>query len=244
MAVDVEVESAVVMYRPAAGAKRSVPARVVSPAALFGAYPWRTFRWYLGQRHYSGTYWSATDRDHVIYESRLELANLLLADFDPSVRHIVAQPFMLVARVDGEPSRHILDYLWDSDYGPVVVDVVRTERLGTPKVAKLCEWTRAVVESRGWTYSVVSEPDRVRLANIRFLAGYRRDWLFRQDILNEVRARREELAGLSIRDAEAAMTKFPKPLVRAAFMHLLWIHEYSVDLNQSLSPSMVLEVSP
>jgi hypothetical protein len=42
--------------------------------------PWRVFRWYQGQQHYSGTYWSSTQRDHVIYESRLELAALLLSD--------------------------------------------------------------------------------------------------------------------------------------------------------------------
>jgi hypothetical protein len=62
---------------------------------LQSACPWRTFRWYKGQKHYSGTYWSATMRDHVIYESRLELSRLLFADFDPLVRGIVAQPFLL-----------------------------------------------------------------------------------------------------------------------------------------------------
>ncbi|WP_341866155.1 hypothetical protein [Streptomyces olivochromogenes] len=31
----------------------------------------------------------------MIYESRLELARLLFADFDPLVRGIVAQPFLL-----------------------------------------------------------------------------------------------------------------------------------------------------
>ena len=34
---------------------------------------------------------------HVIYESRLELARLLVADFDQSVNCIVAPPFMLRA---------------------------------------------------------------------------------------------------------------------------------------------------
>ena len=38
---------------------------------------------------------SSTMSAHVIYESRLELARLLMADFDASVNHIVAQPFML-----------------------------------------------------------------------------------------------------------------------------------------------------
>ena len=74
-AVDVDVGSAVVSYRPTAGEERLVSAGEVSSGALFAAAPWRTFRWYFGQRHYSGTYWSATQGDHVIYESRLELAN-------------------------------------------------------------------------------------------------------------------------------------------------------------------------
>jgi hypothetical protein len=150
-AVDVDLGSAVVAYRPAAGEERSVSAREVSSVALFNAAPWRTFRWYFGQRHYSGTYWSATQRDHVIYESRLELANLLLADFDPAVHQIVAQPFVLHAEVDGRLRRHIPDYLWDTDDEPVVVDVVRGVRLNQPKVVLLCAWTRQIVESLGWS---------------------------------------------------------------------------------------------
>src|ERR1700747_71505 len=99
VSVDVELESAVVSYRPAVGEERSSSARKVSSEAVLGGVPWRTFRWYFGQRHYSGTYWSSTQHDHVIYESRLELANLLLADFDSKVRRIAAQPFMFRAEV-------------------------------------------------------------------------------------------------------------------------------------------------
>lgn len=49
---------------------------------LQSACPWRTFPFYKGQKHYSGTYRSSAMRDHVIYESRLALTRLLLADFD------------------------------------------------------------------------------------------------------------------------------------------------------------------
>ncbi|MGD3112117.1 hypothetical protein [Streptomyces sp. YGL11-2] len=42
--------------------------------------------------HYSGDYASATTGGQVVYESRLELARLLLADFDPSVSDVYAQP--------------------------------------------------------------------------------------------------------------------------------------------------------
>ncbi|MFD0348394.1 TnsA-like heteromeric transposase endonuclease subunit [Kitasatospora aburaviensis] len=121
----------------------------VSVGLLRSAVPWRTFRWYMGQRHYSGTYWSATMRDHVIYESRLELARLVFADFDPSVQHIVAQPFLLKTVVDGEVRKHIPDYLLITEQGPVVVDVKPRHRLARSEVAFTFEWTRRVVESRG-----------------------------------------------------------------------------------------------
>jgi hypothetical protein len=73
----------------------------ISARQLTSAAPWRTFRSYKEQRHFPGSYWSATMSDHVIYESRLELARLLYADFDPSVRSISAQPFLLETRIEG-----------------------------------------------------------------------------------------------------------------------------------------------
>jgi hypothetical protein len=57
-----------------------------------GSVPWRRFRSRQGQSHLSGRRWSATTGGHVLYESRLELARLLLADFDPDVVAIWAQP--------------------------------------------------------------------------------------------------------------------------------------------------------
>jgi len=34
----------------------------------------------------------------VVYESRLELARIMLADFDPAVTAVAAQPFRLIGR--------------------------------------------------------------------------------------------------------------------------------------------------
>ena len=96
---------------------------------LSRAVPWRTFRWRDGQRHYSGTYWSATNRDHVIYESRLELARLMLADYDATVRQLIAQPFLLRARVNRRIRRHVPDFLLLTDTVPTVVDVKPLQRL-------------------------------------------------------------------------------------------------------------------
>jgi hypothetical protein len=59
-----------------------MPAWRLTPSLMADTRPFRMFRSYKGQRHYSGTYWSSTESAHVIYESRLELSRLLLADFD------------------------------------------------------------------------------------------------------------------------------------------------------------------
>jgi hypothetical protein len=50
--------------------------------------PVREFRRYRGRRHYSGWCWAVTTGGHVVYESRLELARILLADNDPEVAGI------------------------------------------------------------------------------------------------------------------------------------------------------------
>jgi hypothetical protein len=208
--------------------------------ALVSAMPWRTFRWHLGQRHYSGTFWSSTQRDHVIYESRLELAMLLAADFDPSVSRIVAQPFLLCADVGAATRRHVPDYLLVTDAGPVVVDVKPRHRLDRPEVAHTFAWTREVVRRRGWRFDVRSEPPPIRLENLRFLAGYRRDWLFDPTLLAELQA--ADLHGRNLEEAFGCLPGWPTPLVRSAVLHLIWSGHFVVDLDQRLSGSHALSM--
>lgn len=239
--IDVDMDSAAIFYRPEVGEERSGPAQRVDPSALYASRPWRTFRWYFGQRNYSGTYWAATQRDHVIYESRLELATLILGDFDRAVRGIAAQPFQLSAVVEGKTRRHVLDYIFDTDDGPAVIDVVRGDRLTHPKIQFLRSWTRQVVESLDWSYKVVSEPATIRLANVRFLAGYRREWLINQSILGELRSRSADLVGVPIGLAERSISNGLHPLVRSALMHMVWAQELTADLDRPLSTTTVLE---
>lgn len=205
---------------------------------LASAAPWRTFRWYKGQKHYAGTYWSATTQSHVIYESRLELARLLFADFDSSVHGIVAQPFLLKSVMEGKPRKHIPDYFLITEHGPVVVDVKPYQRLAKPVVVFTFAWTRLAVESRGWRYEVWSEPPEAALENIRFLAGFRREWLFAPDLLDELR--RADLDGVPLGEAAERLPGRPEPCVRAAIHHLLWRHDLHMDLTEPLRPSGVL----
>lgn len=230
---------ATVSFRGHGGGVEECSWESVAAVSLQSASPWRTFRWYKGQKHYSGTYWSATMRDHVIYESRLELSRLLFADFDPSVRGIVAQPFLLKTVLEGKARRHIPDYLLLTGQVPVVVDVKPLHRLSKPEVAFTFDWTRRAVESRGWKYEVWSELPAAELENIRFLAGYRRDWLFSPEILEELRD--ASLDGLLLGQARGRLPDRPEPQVHAAIYHLLWTQDLVTDLDRPLGPSHILK---
>jgi hypothetical protein len=73
--------------------------------------PVREFRSYEGRQHYSGWYWSSTLTGLLVYESRLELAQIMLADFDLSVTGIAAQPFLLTGPDRDRTRRHVPDLL-------------------------------------------------------------------------------------------------------------------------------------
>jgi DNA-binding MarR family transcriptional regulator len=96
-------ELATVSLRTEFGVAEAHSWTAVDSTVLSTTVPWRTFRWYKGQRHYSGVYWSVTMHDHIVYESRLELLRLIFADFDRSVHRILAQPFLLKAKALTSP---------------------------------------------------------------------------------------------------------------------------------------------
>ena len=208
------------------------------PAMLDEAVPWRTFRMYYGQPHYSGTYWCATVNSSVIYESRLELSRLILADFDMKVSHIVAQPFLLRAKVDGVRRRHIPDYFLNTCDGPVVVAVKPRDQLDKPKNIDTFAWVRCAIECLGWRFEIASEPEPVLMENVRFLAGYRRSRYVNADALNELRSM--NLRNGSFGDALRQVRHAPPPLARSALLHMLWTHEVSTDLNAVLTDRSIL----
>jgi hypothetical protein len=79
--------------------------------AVAEGLPVRPIRSFAGQHHYPGLFWSVTTGKHVWYESLLERDRLLLADFDPDVVGIAAQPMWLVGEGKGVTRRHVPDLL-------------------------------------------------------------------------------------------------------------------------------------
>lgn len=215
----------------------SLPAWQLSPVMMADSKPFRTFRWYKGQPHYSGTYWSATESAHVIYESRLELARLLLADFDATVTRIYSQPLMIRAKVDGQWRRHTPDYLLVKGAALEFVAVKPRYRLDDPKVIETFTWVREVVESNGWAFEIACEPARPYIDNVCFLAGYRRAQLISADALDLLRTL--DLDGAAFGDVLRA-AEGCEPILRAALLHMLWTHELEADLSRVLCEKTVL----
>jgi hypothetical protein len=207
---------------------------------LIDSKPVREFRWYRGRKHYSGWYWSSTLERLVVYESRLELARIMLADFAPEVIAIAAQPFRLIG-ADGERiRRHVPDILLvDADGGVTVVDVKAPHKREDPEVKALMRWTARTVALRGWGFEEWYGEQAQLLANVRFLAGYRRRWLIDEYLTQPVR--QASALGSSIIDLERSLPDAPSILVRPVVLHLLWIGELVADLSKRLDGLSVVE---
>jgi hypothetical protein len=233
----------VVSLRLADGSEVHRPLREIRACQVTAAVPWRATRSARGQAHYPGWYWSATTASHVVYESRLELARLLVADFDPAVVAIAAQPFLLRAQAGGRVRRHVPDFfVVRADQSAQLVNVKPAGQLADPEVAGALDWPGRLARDHGWDYEIWSEADPVYLANVRFLAGYRRPWLLPAGLPDAVLAAfrpGDTFAALAARDGLG----LPPGMVRAAVLRLLWEQRLITDLRRRLDGDSVLEAA-
>jgi len=210
----------------------------VAVGDVAGGLPVREFRWYKGRRHYSGWYWSATDKRLVAYESRLELARIMLADFDPAVTAIAAQPFRLTGLDGLGVRRHVPDILLaDAGGGVTVVDVKAAGKRADAGVRAVMAWTREVAALRGWGFEEWYGAPPVLLANVSFLAGYRRASVIDHGLIPAVLG--AVGGGCPIGEAER-LAGAPLLLVRPVVLHLLWSGVLITDLGQPLGRASVV----
>jgi hypothetical protein len=176
---------------------------------------------------------------HVVHESRLELARLLLADFDPEVAAIYAQPFLLEAVVGSRVRRHVPDFLLGLGGGRVrVVNVKPAHRLEDPKIAGALAWPGELLRRHGWDYEVWSGADPVLLDNVRFLAAYRRRSVVSVQAMEGVW--RAVGDGEQLAVVEHRLGGGGRGDVRPALLALLWSGRLVTDLTRPLSGACVL----
>jgi hypothetical protein len=196
------------------------------------AAPYRSFPSFKGQRNYPGLWWSATMGRHVGFESWLERDTAMLMDFDPCIIAYPCQPFQLYWRdSEGIRRRHVPDWFARmSDGTGLVVDCRPPGRAG-PRDEAAFELTALACAEVGWCFRLVREIDRVQLANVRWLAGYRHPRHGRAATatrLTEVfAAPRGLLAGANAVGDPIA--------VLPVLFHLLWTGVLAADLSAVLT---------
>ncbi|MFE6483025.1 TnsA-like heteromeric transposase endonuclease subunit [Streptomyces sp. NPDC057757] len=157
-----------------AGGEHRVPLFEFSGVEFEAGLPVRGFPSYRGQRHFPGLYWSATTGGHVGFESWLERDHVMLLDFTPEVTGLLSQPFWLFWENErGKQVSHAPDYFARFEDGRgLMVDCRPLDRIDARTAVKFAA-TQAACASAGWGYRVVGEVDAVRMANVRWLTGYR-----------------------------------------------------------------------
>lgn len=202
--------------------------------------PVRDFRSYKGRRHYSGWYYATTGQRLVAYESRLELARILLADFDPDVVAVTAQPFQVRAHDGDRMRRHVPDLLLvHADAGVSMVDVKAPTRLQDSRTQEQFSWMRRVCSGQGWAFEAWSGADPVLLDNVRFLAGYRRHWVIDPHALAKVA---DAATGRrTIGEIERSLAgNHSAEVVRPAVLHLVWWGHLRAELSCPLNAQTAL----
>ncbi|MCS0600658.1 TnsA-like heteromeric transposase endonuclease subunit [Streptomyces sp. LP11] len=204
----------------------SVPFEVADPV--------REFRWVKGGKSFPGWYYAVTTAGHVGYESWLERDRLILMDRDREVVGIAAQPFWLRWDDGHKGRRHAPDYFVRLVDGRArVVDVRSADRMDE-RTEESFEATRRACEAVGWQFEWVGTPDPVFMANVRWLARYRR-------------ARSGRPASV----ASALIDVFNEPMgtwagaelvgdrlqVLPVLFHLLWSGRLDADLESELLDS-------
>ncbi|WP_405852345.1 TnsA-like heteromeric transposase endonuclease subunit [Streptomyces sp. NBC_00090] len=148
------------------GASWQVPFEEVEPV--------RPFRWDRGTEGFAGWYYSVTVREHVGYESWLERDRLILLDRDPHVTAMASQPFWLHWHDGRKRRRHAPDYFVRLATGRARVVDIRAEDDMDERTRESFEATERACKAVGWEFEWAGRPDPMRMANIRWLARYRR----------------------------------------------------------------------
>lgn len=205
--------------------------------------PVRRLRSYKGQRNFTGSWWCATNGRHVGFESWLERDHLMFRDFDLAVSGISSQPFRLDFELAGSRRCHVPDYFLRLTDGDAVVLDVRPEARINARDRDVFEATRQACETVGWSYELVGDLSGARLANVRWLSGFRHERCLDPGVVAPLL---EAVSSSGWPTIESVARSVGDPIaVLPSVYHLLWNHRLSADLGAApLSPRTPITAGP
>ncbi|MFD4393105.1 TnsA-like heteromeric transposase endonuclease subunit [Streptomyces sp. NPDC058486] len=209
------------------GVRRRMPLGACWDRRFEAAEPVREFSWHKGARGFAGWYYSVTVRDHVGYESWLERDRLVLLDRAPEVVAVASQPFWLHWHDGTRKRRHAPDYFVRLADGRGRVVDVRAEDEMDEDTREAFAATEDACRAVGWEFEWAGRPDPVFMANVRWLARYRRARCGRPDW---VAARLAEVFREPNGLWEGAGLVGDRLQVLPVLFHLLWSGVLKTDL--------------
>lgn len=186
------------------------------------------------QKHIPGLFWVSQLDEHVWYESRLEMFILKQLDFTKKIIDILPQPFALHYREGDKLRLHIPDFLvWLEGNRRLLINVKPKTQLWKPLSLRSFKACVELSTTLGWDYATLSEPEPIFLANLNWLAGYRRipeNFSTFASVIVEKATLRQTVQQLL---ADLG----PQALVRPVLFHLMWLRHLDFDTHQLLSNS-------
>lgn len=213
------------------GERRQMPwLRAAHEQRLEDCVPVRMFPVRRGKRLAPGWWWSATTGRLVHYGSAAQRDRLMLLDQDRQVVDLACRPVEFVWRAGSSVVRHAPQLLvrWAGGRRELVdcVGVSGPSRQLASRVRVLGSCARAA----GWGYRLVGPADPVRVANVRWLSGYRHPRYADAAVVDRLRE-----ACVVPRPAAEAVCEVGEAIrVWPALFHALWSSRLHVDLDQVL----------
>lgn len=206
-------------------------------------HPTRDYSRRQSQRHKPVAVWTHTTHGHVHCESRLEREFVLLADFDPRVAHISAQPFTALWPNGFPLKKHTPDFgVLSPGLPALAVDVKTPAAAAKPANIARHALIRETLAAAGIIHIVWTGLPETVTSNLSSFSKARPDphlaLTYELELLRywHPNVTVQEL----VRNAEQ-FSALDRPLALQVVRHLLWTGALRTDLNNPYTSSAVLE---
>ena len=181
---------------------------------------WRPPACFKNQVNLPGYFWISQTKQFIFYESRLEMAVLKQLDFEEEIAFVVPQPFQMSFEFNKRKLHHVPDFLvWRHQKPLLLVNVKPKKFMQKPNNLLSFAACRALTGRIRLEHKVFNEPPPVHFANVRWLAGYRREPYMYSSIAPELVQR---LADQSLAFGVWVRVEFEESIVRPVAFHLMW----------------------
>ena len=208
-------------------------------------HPTRDYSRRKTQQHKPVAIWTHTTQGHVHCESRLEREFVLLADFDPRVMHISAQPFTALWPNGSPLKKHTPDFaVLSPGLPPIAVDVKTPAAAAKPANVARHKHIRDTFAAAGILHIIWTGLPDAAAKNLSNFSKARPDPDIAMSYGFELlRHWRPSITANELVNTTGRFRAVDRALALQVIRHLLWTGALCTDLNRPYTSASVLEIS-